>query len=782
VSQPSDPAEREADAMAARALAAIPSPAGGGRHPGGAAAPAARIHRACAACAEGGAHDHGGGGGDDDEDGTKAAVHRHGAGAPAVTPQVAASVKALGGGGEPLPAGERRFFEQGFGHELSRVRIHDDPPAAMTARALRADAFTFRNDVAFAAGRYRPGSDEGRRLLAHELAHVIQQGEAPPLGGAGAAPGSGVGGGPRIARREEEGEGARPPAPLPARPVTSPAAPTAPDADFAVGGGLIVEDDAETLTAGQERKTTFLAELRVQACAAADRALARAGRDTRGCPHVERLLNHYTNRPASHLERGIRKFVPGSVAVRSAREYIPLVAERMARGVETWVQTGEIPRDIPDELRAELPGGGGIAGMIGGALSSVAGAIGGALSAIGGLFFKEAPGGGGARAGADRGALEARLGPGRPLQGAARTRMEGAFGQSFGGVRVHEDAGASRLARDLGARAFTLGSHVAFADGQYRPGTPVGDALLAHELAHVVQQGQQGSGPAPAPAASPSAAPAGAAAIGLAEAAVEDDADRAAVGAMTALYAPEQTSGGSRPRLRSGLRLSRCQDGKTPESKVPDTESRKEAQGAAAGQPQPEPEERAAPEEDQTETIDACGGTLVLVTRVPRRVPINADDVLSFINQIQERLGGDPHADIRTTEDIGPTVAGGVTVTVTARVKRPTFGMGRVGGAERALIDRAVRLIEEHEQRHIDVARDVMHRAVCATQAPGVSRQGALQIITRARCVELPTAQAQLDATEGLIEPVLNSARTAVEDVVLHGTTQDYRDPNCANQ
>ena len=83
-------------------------------------------------------------------------------------------------GGQPLPSSERRFFEQRFGRALSNVRLHTDRSAADAARALNADAFTVRNDIAFAAGRYRPGTEAGRRLLAHELAHVVQQGDAGP--------------------------------------------------------------------------------------------------------------------------------------------------------------------------------------------------------------------------------------------------------------------------------------------------------------------------------------------------------------------------------------------------------------------------------------------------------------------------------------------------------------------------------------------------------------------------------------------------------------------------
>jgi hypothetical protein len=492
-------------------------------------------------------------------------IQRRGEGTPAVTPGIAAAVGAIGAGGDPLPNGERRFFEGRFGYELSRVRVHADRPAAEAARALRAEAFTLGRDVAFAEGRYQPGSDTGRRLLAHELAHVIQQGAASPLSAGAPAPVTAAGGGARIARQVDESLEPAPtlasalaPAMAPAPASAAPAVTTAPGptpaataaTGPAAGGGLIVEDDAGTLTSGQMRKSDFLEQLRVEACAAADRELARAGRDTNGCPHVVRLLSHYARRPAAHLERAIRKFVPGASATMTARAYIPLVAARMARGVRTWVETGRLPSDIPDEVRADMMAEGGvgaaIGAAIGGAVSSVVGAVGGALSAIGGLFFKEAASGS-ARPGADTTALSARLGPGRPLEGAARTRMEGAFGQTFGGVRLHDDARAAGLARDLGAHAFTLGEHVAFGQGNYRPGTPVGDALLAHELAHVAQQSGGGGIPT-----------AIAADIPQADATAERQADQAAAGAIASLYAPALAPRPRPARLHTGLRLARC--------------------------------------------------------------------------------------------------------------------------------------------------------------------------------------------------------------------------------
>ena len=77
--------------------------------------------------------------------------------------------------GRPLDAGARSFFERHFG-DLSGVRVHDGEEAASTAAAISARAYTIGSDIGFAAGAYAPGSGEGRKLLAHELAHVAQAG------------------------------------------------------------------------------------------------------------------------------------------------------------------------------------------------------------------------------------------------------------------------------------------------------------------------------------------------------------------------------------------------------------------------------------------------------------------------------------------------------------------------------------------------------------------------------------------------------------------------------
>lgn len=86
----------------------------------------------------------------------------------------------LGSSGSPLDDDVRAQFEPALGHDFGRVRIHADSRAAESARAVGALAYTVGRDVVFGAGLYEPATDTGRRLLAHELAHVVQQSQAAP--------------------------------------------------------------------------------------------------------------------------------------------------------------------------------------------------------------------------------------------------------------------------------------------------------------------------------------------------------------------------------------------------------------------------------------------------------------------------------------------------------------------------------------------------------------------------------------------------------------------------
>lgn len=83
--------------------------------------------------------------------------------------------RVLASSGQPLDAAARAFFEPRFGADLSKVRIHTGPQAAQSAQAVNSLAYTVGQNIVFAPSRYAPSTDGGGRLLAHELAHVLQQ-------------------------------------------------------------------------------------------------------------------------------------------------------------------------------------------------------------------------------------------------------------------------------------------------------------------------------------------------------------------------------------------------------------------------------------------------------------------------------------------------------------------------------------------------------------------------------------------------------------------------------
>lgn len=287
---------------------------------------------------------------------------------------------------------------------------------------------------------------------------------------------------------------------------------------------LLADDEGE-VAAGQMRKGDFLAALRAEICVSVDEAMSGTGRDSRGCPWIDHWLGYYGGRSASQVEQALRRFAPEAAHVATARDYIPLVAARVGRSADTYASTGEIV-GVPDDVPM-----GGMAGGI--------------LSAFGGMFFKARPGG--ANAAPTPQAVRSQLGAGRPLHGPVRSRMESAFGTSFARVRLHTDGTAARMSHQLNARAFAVGEHVAFGNGEYQPGTLVGDALIAHELAHVVQQG--GAETAGADIHSKSVP---------ATTAIERDADTAAIGVAATLWGRTRQAVAGMPRLRSGLSLSRC--------------------------------------------------------------------------------------------------------------------------------------------------------------------------------------------------------------------------------
>ena len=149
-----DPLEHEADRLADRVMR-MPEPT---------------VQRACCAgCASGGACAD-----EVQREATSGPVLAHGG-------HVDASLVSSLGPGRPLPTAERAFFEPRFGADLSAVRLHTGAQAGTAARAIDARAFTYGSDIALAPREFQPGTHAGRRPMAHELTHVVQQASLPPL-------------------------------------------------------------------------------------------------------------------------------------------------------------------------------------------------------------------------------------------------------------------------------------------------------------------------------------------------------------------------------------------------------------------------------------------------------------------------------------------------------------------------------------------------------------------------------------------------------------------------
>jgi hypothetical protein len=332
--------------------------------------------------------------------------------------------------------------------------------------------------------------------------------------------------------------------PTEARTQTPPSPPGAPVPDEGAKAGpipaLIVEDAATDVAPDHMRKSDFFSQAREAMLRAAEEELAGTIWSAVGCPYLGRWLAYYARRSASQMERAIQKHAPGAARVTRAQDYIPLLCHRVRRGVRTWLETGEAA-GVPSGVQAGASAEGGDSG-------DVAPEAGAGLA--GGILYKE-----GERtppADQDPRAIQAQLGEGHTLDPAARSRMESAFGIGFGNVRVHADDRAADLSADLGARAFTVGRDIAFARNEYQPNTLVGDALIAHELAHTVQQGG-GAAAFPMQKSTTEAAE------------LEGDADGAALRAMASKWLGGEVGArlaglGAISQLRTGLRLQACRD------------------------------------------------------------------------------------------------------------------------------------------------------------------------------------------------------------------------------
>lgn len=224
--------------------------------------------------------------------------------------------------GRPLDADLRTFFEPRFGFDFSRVRIHSDEAAAESAHSIGALAYTAGPSIAFGSGRYQPETMEGRRLLAHELTHVVQQGHAAVIPGMSK---------PRIATGRA----------TPAIQRDTPASPTQQPGATSQGGPLSITKRYEDLVSRQEVKQA-LTDFLYQAQAAQGGQTLHVTDSVRWA--VIRLFPDAIG--SAKIEAFLRGITPGSV---------PEFADAVAKLLPDFVPRSTIahlgtqsPKDTPD--------------------------------------------------------------------------------------------------------------------------------------------------------------------------------------------------------------------------------------------------------------------------------------------------------------------------------------------------------------------------------------------------------------------------------------------------
>ncbi len=315
-----------------------------------------------------------------------------------------------------------------------------------------------------------------------------------------------------LQRKRTQGEDGERPLPLQREDV--------PGQQPAPAGGPIV-DDGSPLGPGQMARSTFMAQARSSLMAMCGEELAVVGRSAEGCPYIQHWLDVYDQKPAAELMRAIQLYSGAGPTGADAGALLGVVVGRVrAARCRTWVASGQIS-GVPAGVNPLDPS----AGPPADAQPAPAGPV---------VQTKRESGGG---TSASPVAVRSSLGRGQGLDGGVRARMEGAFGQSFGDVRVHVGATAAAWNEHVAARAFTVGTDVAFGSGEYRPGSLTGDLLIAHELAHVTQQ--RGGGVSAARAS---------------DRGLEMEADRAAASAMGLLPGELEQY----PQPGRGLSLQRC--------------------------------------------------------------------------------------------------------------------------------------------------------------------------------------------------------------------------------
>ncbi len=290
----------------------------------------------------------------------------------------------------------------------------------------------------------------------------------------------------------------------------------------------IIEDGQLPMVKGQIGKSVFFKQLKQAITNQAEAALSSTGWTAMACPYINKWIAWYAQKPVAELEQEIKKFNINLATITSAEQLIRKIAAKCAQAITTWVQTGKLT-GVP-MTALEPP-----------AVKEIEDAK------KKGVIQQKSETGSHQTDYNDPEQVQEELGEGNSLDGSTKSKMESAFGTSFADVRIHTDSKATDISQKMGARAFAVGKNIAFNQGEYQPGTLKGDALLAHELAHFIQQRNATSS----------------AQVKNNYGALEKDADQAAIGVMARILGKgkdwiKSLGKEAMPRLQSGLSLQRC--------------------------------------------------------------------------------------------------------------------------------------------------------------------------------------------------------------------------------
>jgi hypothetical protein len=457
--------------------------------------------------------------------------------------------RVLAGSGRPLEPALRQDMEQRFGHDFSRVRVHSGAAAEQSARDVSAHAYTVDHNIVFGADQFAPETHEGRRLLAHELSHVVQQTGAEEI---------------RVRRRDEED---LPPIFLEGVPCAAVSTPKIHAAKSVVQrqGDSVDQSVAPSLSVTETNIVATpprsLRSLIGTADYYAERASDFASRNPGEIPpdyyfgygdkYVKRFVKvlRPTLSPAGKkwldctlvaLQTAIEERRDANVWAFAELEQDNDKFKDFAYGTHSnaYVSCGVCELSIVDETKIVLtPDAKDLLGFEG--IKQIADSF---LQCQVNWFYPAGPAEMQAKRSigaskdpleqeADRVADQVLTAPlnsavsvappriqrfsgqttgqmdtapanvyhvlassGRPMEPALRQDMEQCFGYDFSRVRVHTGAAAEQSAREVNANAYTAGHNIVFGTGRFAPGTHEGKRLLAHELTHVVQQsGSDGS-------------------------------------------------------------------------------------------------------------------------------------------------------------------------------------------------------------------------------------------------------------------------------------------------